>query len=61
MTEQPAPEWLCSFCGSEVGAFELFDGRLIGFACVRSALREAETQLIEGAFDRHLHLTDLDR
>lgn len=60
MTEQPAPEWLCSYCGSEVGAFELFDGRLIGYACIASALREASTQLIEAWFDQHMHLGDVE-
>lgn len=60
MAEKPAAEWVCSFCRSEVGAFELWDGRLIGFFCVKSALREAETQLIEGAYDAHVHLRDLE-
>ncbi len=53
-----APEWRCSYCDAEVGAFELFDGRLIGFGCIRTALREAETQLLEAAFD--LYLSDVE-
>ena len=56
----PDAPWTCQFCGHEVGAFKLFDGRLIGFACIRSALREAETQLIEGAYDEHVHLRDVE-
>lgn len=51
MTDTYAPEWLCSYCEMEVGAFELFDGRLCGFGCIQSALREATTQLLEAAFD----------
>lgn len=54
-------EWTCSFCGCEVGGFELGDGRLIGYGCLASALREAETQILEAAFDEHLHLSDLER
>lgn len=60
MTEHdvPAPEFLCSFCRAEVGAFELFDGRLCGYSCIASALREAQTQLIESFFDSHSADTD---
>lgn len=63
MTEYdvPGPEWLCDFCHAEVGAKELGDGRLIGFGCIDSALREAETQLIEAQFDEHVHLSDMER
>ncbi len=57
MTER---EPLCGYCQAEVGAFELFDGRLIGFGCIASALREAQTQLLEVWFDEHVHLGDVE-
>lgn len=30
--------WLCAFCGKEMGAYMLGDGRLIGTGCIGHAL-----------------------